>query len=142
MIISHLCFNLEHLYVINIYSPCNERDKVHFLHNLQNIILNYIPRIPISNFICLEDFNTRLNYNLEIISEGIHNEHTVKELNSFISLLGLYDFWQEENPQVKEYTWSEGNCRAARRLDYLLVELQKSIRNYFGRNDWSQSSIY
>ena len=57
ILISKIPFNNESLFIINIYSTCNENEKILFVQNLENIIKQNIPIDQLGNIICMGDFN-------------------------------------------------------------------------------------
>ena len=121
LLLSKIRMNDNFFYILNVYAPCTDAAKVTFFSNLKPIIEQYIPLEDRQNIICLGDFNTVRNNDLDIISGKPHSKRTIDAFNEFVSTFNLHDVWREQNPRLKDYTWSRPDLSTARRLDYILV---------------------
>ena len=116
-IISEIEIGEEHFLVINVYAPCEDREKRQFLIELTRAIQRY--NVTPSHLVCMGDFNMVVSNDQDIVSGNSHNRVTIEQFNEWITELNLYDTWREKHPNVLQYTW----CRKhiARRLDYIFV---------------------
>ncbi|GFS21239.1 reverse transcriptase [Elysia marginata] len=103
--------------ILNAYAPCNENEKKLFLQELTNSLLRTFK--PTNEIICLGDFNSVINNDLDIISGNPDDSHTIKLFDEWIKLNNLFDVWREKHPQEKQFTWCRKNI--ARRLDYAFI---------------------
>ncbi|GFS17878.1 Pol-like protein [Elysia marginata] len=103
--------------ILNAYAPCNENEKKLFLQELTNSLQRTCK--PTNETICLGDFNSVINNDLDIVSGNPHNLHTIKLFDEWIKLNNLFDVWREKHPQEKQFTWCRKNI--ARRLDYVFL---------------------
>ena len=118
VLISKLFINSKTFYIINIYAPCTDNDKITFFEELRKIIEDNIHSDDWGKIICLGDFNTVRDNKLDIISGTLHAQRTIDAFNEFSELSYLHDIWREQNPNLKA---SKPNMTSARRLDYILT---------------------
>lgn len=143
IIISKLENDNSSILIVNIYAPCNIVEKINFFSDTCAKIQTVIKQNPDCPLVCVGDFNTVLNNDLDIISGEKHNEKVLSEFKTFISQLSLVDTWREENKSDKAFTWCRKNPSIARRLDYilldedLLVNKRKTVIQTLGFSDHS-----
>ena len=118
ILISSVKIQNEMLYIINAYSPCNDREKLLFLEDLNNAIKTYIDLQVDTNIICLGDFNIAANTG-DVISGKMHTPTVRNALNDFVQGLNLYDSWRLVHPDENNFTWSRAYPYTAKRLDYI-----------------------
>ena len=118
VIVSKIVIDENVLTFVNVYAPCIQSEKSHFLDNLTSWVLHESEAV---NQVVLGDFNIVANNNLDIISGEKHSEKIVKSFNIFMSNLSLVDVWREKYGQKKEFSWSRERPYSARRLDYILT---------------------
>ena len=119
LISSVLIDNLT-FFVINVYSPCIEREKLSFLNSLAADFLSHLGVELEGNVICMGDFNIAL-HDLDIVSGSPHAPEIRNALRDFMYSLGFVDVWRQLHSSEKAYTWSRSRPPSARRLDYVLV---------------------
>ena len=124
IIVSSISVNGNPLYIINIYGPCGDKEKVLFFQDLTNTLRNINLSEEVQKII-LGDTNSVSNNNLDIIAGLPHSNRVVNEFNSFIDQNDTIDIWRCQNCNNKEYTWSRtisyNSTFIARRLDFILV---------------------
>ena len=120
ILISSLKIQGELFYIINGYSPCEEKEKLSFLREIYTAINTYVEIQEDTNIICLGDFNISLSQ-LDIISGRLHKASVRDAFNNFILGQNLVDSWRMVHPEEKIFTWSKVNPPVAKRLDYILV---------------------
>ena len=106
VIISSLLINQKPLYLMNIYAPCQDKDKIEFFKDLSQILTN-LNLTNDSYLVVLGDANTVMNNSKDIISGLPHANRTVKELNFFVDENDLIDIWRIQNSDSREYTYSK-----------------------------------
>ena len=125
MITSKIKVGESSIYVVNVYGPCEDNDKLKFVDNIKK----EIKRInDDSNIVLLGDFNIVMSNEYDIVAGLPHNEKIVKSFRETIQELGLCDVWRIKNPGKKAFSWSNRNPFIARRLDYVFVS--ESILNF------------
>ena len=85
IIISKVTQNDFEYFVVNVYAPCAEQEKILFYKNLEETIKKHIKNNELGNILCVGDFNCVLNNNLDIVSGKKHAERTVLSFNDFIA---------------------------------------------------------
>ena len=126
VIISRVELGNGSLNIVNVYCPCNNNDKIHFINELQREIETQLGLENIPNSIFMGDFNIALSANLDIITGAPHPQIICDSLNTFIQSLSLIDTWRTVHNDEKTYTWSKTSSAidsppSARRLDYILA---------------------
>ena len=121
LIISKVKQNDIEYFVINVYAPCIEHDKLLFYNFLEETIKQYVKSDQFGNIICMGDFNCVVNNSLDIISGKKHSDRTVHAFNEFIKHLNLKDKCREYNADSKVFTWNNKDFSSARRLDYIFT---------------------
>ena len=121
ILISKIVVNDKTIFIINIYAPCADTDKIDFFLELRRIIEENIRFEEWENIICVGDFNTVRDNSLDIVSGTLHSQRTIDAFNEFIELFNCQDIWREQNLKIKTFTWSKPNMMSARRLDYILI---------------------
>ena len=106
-------------FVINVYAPCAEQDKILFYKNLERKIKNLINNDKWGSILCLGDFNCVVSNELDIVSGKKHAIRTVKAFNQFLKIFSFEDKLREFNEENKIFTWSNKDLSSARRLDYI-----------------------
>ena len=119
IIISKVTQNDFEYFVVNVYAPCAEQEKILFYKNLEETIKKHIKNNELGNILCVGDFNCVLNNNLDIVSGNKHAERTVNSFNDFINNLKLEDKYRELYQDTKMFTWTNKDFSSARRLDYV-----------------------
>ena len=120
LIISSITLDNETLFIVNVYCPCKDQEKIEFLGCLYSDIKRFVADEFLSNIICLGDFNIALQ-DSDIVAGQPHREAVRQSLNDFIQTLNLTDCWRILHPTEKVFTWSKQNPSSARRLDYIFV---------------------
>ena len=110
----------EYIHIVNVYGPCNSKEKVEYFTSLGKKIKTISEEKYVSSFICGGDMNIVKHNELDIISGNKHDQITVDRLNQFVNELNFGDVWRIFNPDKKRHTWRRG--QVARRLDYLFIE--------------------
>ena len=105
-------------WICNIYAPCGKKDKIAFFKKSSKLIVDLM-NFGHEPMVCIGDFNSVLNNDLDVISGEYHDGNVVKEFNTFIEHVGLLDIWRVENPSTKSFTWRNNSMKSARRLDYI-----------------------
>ena len=123
IIISRIKIKSEIIFVINIYAPCLDRDKVQFLDVLSNELAKIWGSNPEANIICLGDFNVTADES-DNISGNPHSHDIQLAFKEFRVSNHLIDSWRILNPEVKDFSWSRNST--ARRLDYILISSEFS----------------
>lgn len=118
MVFSSLKLDTQHIMIVSIYSPCGPKDKIMFLNDLYNKIVEYSQAESIDSIICMGDFNITLK-DLDVLSGEGHSTDVRRALNNTIEGLNFIDSWRLKHPEERTYTWSRGSV--ARRLDYIFV---------------------
>ena len=130
MIISEFQLKNKRIFIVNIYAPCADEEKILFFNQLKLVIEDKIPLEERANIICLGDFNTVRDNSLDIISGTMHSKRTIAAFNDFIEWFDFNDIWREQNPKIKDYTWCRPDMTSARRLDYILTGLNLCLPEY------------
>ena len=118
--ISSLKLESDVFLIINVYSPCEQAQKIVFLDNLLAVIKSKVSDEFYGKIICVGDFNIALG-DLDIVSGHPHGADIRQAFNAFIQSLGFVDSWRMLHPSDKEFTWSRANPPSARRLDYIFT---------------------
>ena len=127
ILISSLKIQNEVVYIVNAYSPCDEREKLLFLEELKNAISSHIDIQDDSNIICLGDFNIAINH-CDVITGKMHTPNIRNAFTDFIQSHNLYDSWRLVHPDDKNFTWSRAYPHTAKRLDYIFTS--ESLSSY------------
>ena len=118
IIVSKIKIGESHIYVINVYGPCNESEKFIFMDNIKK----ELEKIKQDNhIILLGDFNIVMSNENDIVAGFPHKEKIVRKLNENINELGLSDIWRLRNNGRKSFSWSSSKPFTARRLDYIFL---------------------
>ena len=118
IIISSIIIDNEKFYIVNIYSPCGQNDKIAFLDEIFNCISQYISDLNNANLICLGDFNLAAGA-LDVIGGLPHSDNVRQGFAAFMQKLDLTDTWRLAHPSESTFSWMRGST--SKRLDYLLV---------------------
>ena len=119
IILSSVKLENTNIYILNIYSPCEDQQKIIFLDQLSAIIIQHISDIG-KDLVCLGDFNIALNED-DIVSGNPHRLDVREAFNNFIQSHSFTDSWRLIHPTEKNFTWSRNNPPSARRLDYIFT---------------------
>ena len=126
VLISRVELGNSKLNIVNVYCPCNNIDKIHFMNDLQRELEIKLGVDNISSTIVMGDFNIALSANLDIISGTPHPKNICDSFNVFIQSLSLLDTWRTIHKDEKNFTWSKSanlvaSPPCARRLDYVFA---------------------
>ena len=139
ILISSIVIDQEILFIINVYCPCIEQEKLLFLDVLQEAIKMHCSDAN-GNLICLGDFNIALG-ELGVVAGQPHKADMRLGLNRFVQSIGLTDTWRSLHPDDKENTWHRVHPPSAKRLDYVFISdslvsyLDNSIITSYGFSD-------
>ena len=100
IILSSVKLENAKIYILNIYSPCEDQQKIFFLDHLSAIILQYISDIG-NDLVCLGDFNIALN-DADIVSGNPHRPDVREAFNNFIQSHSFTDSWRLLYPTEKK----------------------------------------
>ena len=124
IIISEICFDQNKIVIINIYSPCIEKEKKAFLKQIYKTVTDNID-IEEKDFILMGDTNIVMSNTKDIIAGKPHSNKIVQSLNDLVNNLNVLDIWRIQHPETRSFTWSKFNRNTkyytARRLDYLFI---------------------
>ena len=81
VLISSIKIENEILFVVNVYSPCVEKEKLEFLNYLYAVIKEHCGDTTEGNIICLGDFNIAIS-NFHVVS-GLQHKKT------YVSILSI-----------------------------------------------------
>lgn len=111
----------EGMLLANIYAPCDEKERKDFFQKTTDTLKYFMDRYPDSPLICMGDFNSVIDNELDVIAGNYHSKDSVATFNRFVNKLEMYDSWRIKNKHQRAYTWSRGNPMKARRLDYVFI---------------------
>ena len=120
ILISSIKMDKELIFIVNVYAPCENGDKIEFLQFLSNTLSHYIDNEGLSKTICAGDFNIAVA-DLDIVLGLPHNKEIRNSLVNFLQRFNFTDCWRLLHPTEKAYTWSKSNPLSARRLDYVFA---------------------
>ncbi|MCP3932452.1 MAG: endonuclease/exonuclease/phosphatase family protein, partial [Bacteroidetes bacterium] len=120
ILISSIVLDGQKLFIINVYAPCLEQEKITFLNTLYNAINSYVGVENVANSICLGDFNIALQ-SLDVLKGEPHKETICREFQNLIQNVGFVDTWRSLHMEEKQFTWSKINPPCAKRLDYVFI---------------------
>ena len=101
IIISSVKFGNEAITIINIYAPCDDKEKILFFQHIARV-MEENNLIDNGNIIILGDTNTVLSNSLDIIAGNPHSKKTVKEFKQFVDNHNLVDIWRVQNSSNRE----------------------------------------
>ncbi|KAL9962045.1 hypothetical protein ACROYT_G031110 [Oculina patagonica] len=117
-IIAKLTTDDSHLTLVNVYSPNDVNQQVHFFKGLQNQLQEY----PHDNIIIGGDFNCALTQRDKKGGNPVTRKGPViDEINNLCELYDLGDIWRSINPDACQFTWRDKSFKVQCRLDYFLI---------------------
>ena len=131
MVISSVKVQNELVYIINVYSPCDDKEKLAFLEELNIAINTHIDVKDDTNVICLGDFNIAVNSG-DVVSGKMHSPNSRNALNNFVQSNNLHDSWRLVHPEENNFTWSRAYPPTAKRLDYIFTS--ESLASYISNS--------
>ena len=111
----------EKIYIGNVYAPNNDKEKITFYNRLERLIKEHLSEDQQKYLIVMGDFNCVMDKNKDIVSGKPHPPETIQSLNSFVNNCKLNDIWRSDHLLEINYTWSRGDPKIARRLDYIFA---------------------
>ncbi|GFR80034.1 Pol-like protein [Elysia marginata] len=99
IIISSLDHEEGTFHIVNVYSPNKDQEKMQFMNQLENTIKEKVRKDGLINLICMGDFNTVMDNEMDIITGNTHPRDTVDKLNNLTNQLQLTYVWRVNNPK-------------------------------------------
>ena len=116
-VIGRLTIDDSHLVLVNIYSPNDINQQVHFFKELQDQLQEY----PHENVIIGGDFYCALTQRDKEGGNTVTRKLSViNEINKLCELYNLCDIWHSLNPDARQFTWRDKSFKVQCRLDYFL----------------------
>ena len=119
VLISRLHLGDESLYIVNVYCPCKNGEKVSFMKDFQKEIEINLGVQNIPNTLFMGDFNIALSPTLDIVTGNPHPKVVCDAFDDFVQSLSLLDTWRSLHKDEKNFTFSKAGI--ARRLDYIFT---------------------
>jgi len=114
-VIVKLTIDDSHLVLVNIYSPNDDNQQVHFFKELQDQLQEYSHE----NLIIGGDFNSALTQRDKEGGNPVTRKLSViNEINKLCELYNLCDIWRSLNPDARQFTWRDKSFKVQCRLDY------------------------
>ena len=101
-LLSKICLNNEEFYILNVYAPNKDNEKLIFLNDLSYLIKKYIPEEFFNNIICFGDLNMVMSNDLDIISGAPHSSRVIDQFKYTMEKFNFTDIWRLNNPKIKK----------------------------------------
>lgn len=106
--------------ITNIYGFNSTTENNKLLDKLEEKTLFGLSKFPNANVIIGGDFNVVVDSVIDRWPPG-HPSKTLSKLSIFISKFDLTDIWRDNNPNSKQYTWSNKSGSRQSRIDFWLT---------------------
>ena len=118
--------------LLNLYAPTKCSEQCDFFELISSV-LEDMNTDSSYNIILGGDFNVHFNSALDNLGGRMVAKSSVQNIKELMLAHDLVDIWRLQNPETKQFTWSQKNPPIKRRLDYWLIS--DSIQDYISKTN-------